>query len=186
MTPPLPDRIAAAIKQFDLSAMAFGIGLDESRAELNAAIAEVVAERDAQRADAVRCSDEIYRALLAIVPEAKGNLGQLAEAVRVKCDAATKRADGLAAENAAQLAAGKALYEAAEKARADLATAQAKLAEADALVVSWRTTKRLGEEFINDNGGDCIAYGDSWATHFCADQLGKVLGSAAAEQGGAP
>lgn len=156
MTPPLPDRIAAAIDEFrqsveeDYSDGLGGspsVGTQRIRARLNAAIAEVVAERDAQRADAVRCSDEIYRVLLAIVPEAKGNLGQLAEAVRVKCDAATKRADGLAEELDAvreELRAhidartdlvqegivkcGEPMSDAVIRLRTDLAAAQAKLA----------------------------------------------------------
>jgi hypothetical protein len=105
VTPPLPDRIAAAIEVL-VDRAAVGRGVADARCDLRAAIAEVVAERDA----------------------AITGLTNVRESVREllnERDAATKRADGLAEDNAAQLAAGKALYQAAEKLRTDLAAAQA-------------------------------------------------------------
>jgi hypothetical protein len=88
VTPPLPDRIAAAIEVL-VDRAAVGRGVADARCDLRAAIAEVVAERDA----------------------AITGLTNVRESVRELLNA--------------QLAAGKALYQAAEKLRTDLAAAQA-------------------------------------------------------------
>lgn len=135
MTPPLPDRIAAAIDECAYlceswgrkGAGAGGSGQLVKRQDavtaidrLRTAIAEVVAERDAAIAN-LEASREAWRE----ADRFRGNEIRKADEAAEMLDAATKRADGLAEDNAAQLAAGKALYQAAEKLRTDLAAAQA-------------------------------------------------------------
>jgi hypothetical protein len=242
VTPPLPDRIAAAIDAYAQKSVACGsryeTGPIAARTTACALIAEVVAERDwlqhhfpEQIAKALGTTSEVTgrtpsmvaSCVAKVVAERDAALSNTSlpgycRLVKER-DAATKRADGLdekwaraiaealmttfhpRADNSVEVWAAHVrrehdahtrkddLFRKAcndrDAARTDLAAAQAKLAEVAKCVAAWRSTPRRGEEFINDNQGDCISYGDSQATHFCADQLGKVLGIAAAEQGGA-
>ncbi len=89
MTSPLPDRIAAAITSYWRAAVSCD-QMDKTRAELDAAIAEVVAERDALRS-------ELDSALL-VLPACCGSLADAADTLRQDRDAERTRADGLAAE----------------------------------------------------------------------------------------
>lgn len=155
------ERIAIAIGNF---AHAMGRQVDvvddlklrlETREALHALFTELVAERDA-------CCDDYQK--------------EASRAVAAERIAEQARREGQ------EIAAG--LHERIAELERELAAAKGKLDEAAKCVASWHSTPRLGAEYINDNQGDCVHYGDSQATHFCAGQLAKVLGIAAA-QGGA-
>jgi hypothetical protein len=108
VTPPLPDPIAAAIDLYAERSVACKsrneAGPLAARTSLCALIAEVVAERDAYRAALIdvcnnatfgHCAGAVSKEFLLAVPaEAAANFARL----RSQRDAATKRADGLAAE----------------------------------------------------------------------------------------
>ena len=85
MTPPLPDRIAAAIKTLVAEGPLLTVFPERALAKdmLEAAIAEVVAERDAQR--------ECFNLLAQRCDAAERKVDSLID----QRDAATKRADGL-------------------------------------------------------------------------------------------
>lgn len=136
--------------------------------ERDAAVAKCAAER----AESVRCSDEIYSLLLAIVPEARGKLGQLAEAVRAKC-AELERMLGvlhsdLESTNAA-LAAAKGKLAALQSIASDTVSAISEVVPAEPLdeltPIFQLETKRHHWEYVV----------------YCRDRLAI----AAAEQGGA-
>jgi hypothetical protein len=174
VTPPLPDRIAAAIDAYAQKSVVCGsryeTGPIAARTALCALIAEVVAERDAatKRADGLdeKWARAIAEALMTTFhPRADNSVEVWAAHVRREHDAHTRKDD---------------LFRKAcndrDAARTDLAAAQAKLAEAVQLLSYCRPRVQSYEE-CNET--------------YCADgqdhEIRKRIEAflAAAEQGGA-
>lgn len=139
------ERIAIAIGNF---AHAMGRQVDvvddlklrlETREALHALFTELVAERDA-------CCDDYQK--------------EASRAVAAERIAEQARREGQ------EIAAG--LHERIAELERELAAAKGKLDEAAKCVASWHSTPRLGAEYINDNQGDCVHYGDSQATQAAA------------------
>jgi hypothetical protein len=176
VTPPLPDRIATAIDHYCCNVQADAImrrddwsaSTVEARAHLDAAIAEVVAERDA----ATRRADVAYADRAAT---GKANEALRAALVAV-CNAATDgHCAGLVSMDFLMAVPGEA-SKCYSRLRTELAAAQAKLAEAVQLLSYCRPRVQSYEE-CNET--------------YCADgqdhEIRKRIEAflAAAEQGGA-
>jgi hypothetical protein len=179
VTPPLPDRIATAIDHYCCNVQADAImrrddwsaSTVEARAHLDAAIAEVVAERDA----ATRRADVAYADRAAT---GKANEALRAALVAV-CNAATDgHCAGLVSMDFLMAVPGEA-SKCYSRLRTDLAAAQAKLAEVD------RKRQILADIAVEAAGWLAGLAGRPSCSCDPGDLAKRLLSIAAAEQGGA-
>lgn len=141
MTAPLPDRIAAAITSYWRAAVSCD-QMDKTRAELDAAIAEVVAERDALRSE--------RDAALLVLPACCGSLADAADTLRQDRDAERARADGLAAELAKYKADGAMLCRQIDRQQLRISSLREEQKLVDALTTAVQAVRSQAREKWKD------------------------------------